>query len=1219
MIQQKNVSNLVFINSNVEDYQSLISGVSSNAEVIILDETRDGIEQITERLAIEQNIEAIHIISHGSPGAVHLGANTLNSSNIESFSPQLKQWRKALIPGADILIYGCNVAAFNQPWRREFAAIQTKSGWCADYGISTSANELNLCSSGFNRPVENSPTKPTKPNQFLQRLSELTGADIAASANLTGNAKQGGDWELEVQIGSIEATPIKALAYSHILAATANPDNKAIPVNSPQISIDTLANDTGSARLSVQSITTAPTNGIATINDWIYAGGSFTSIGGQARNRIARLNSDGTVDSTFNPNANMDVRAIALDSSGNPIVGGVFTTIGGITRNRIAKLNLTTGVADPTFNPNADSFVSAIALDSSGNPIVGGAFTTIGGSPRNRIAKLNPTTGIADPTFNPDASNAAVNAIVLDSSGNPIVGGGFTNIGGSTRNYIAKLNPTTGVADVTFNPNANATVSAIALDSSGNPIVGGGFTTIGGSPRNRIAKLNPTTGVADPTFNPDLNNGVLAIALDSSGNPIVGGQFTTIDGQTRNRIAKLNPTTGVADPTFNPDVNNNDVRAIALDSNGNPIVGGSFTTIGGSTRNRIAKLNPTTGIADPTFNPDASNFVLAIAIDKGRTIYYTPNANFNGIDTFQYTATDGIASTPTTVTVLVNESPTLDNSGIPTLNAQNQNDSASTGTLISTIITNLGGTKITDPNASALQGIAITNLDITNGTWQYTTDGTIWNNAPAVSATNALLLASDANTSLRFVPNAGYNGTVTNALTFAAWDQITGTNGGVADYTTDRTNNTTSSVFSSATETADIAINPVPTVTSVSAATVDGTYGIGISIDITVQFSQIVNVTGTPKLSLAGVTPVANYLSGSGSNTLTFRYTVAAGDSNPDLDYVSTTALSLSGGTIKNAANGDAILTLVTPGTFNSLGASKAIVIDGIAPTVALTSASATTVNGLFSVTATFSENVTGFDNTDITVANATVSNFVTVDAKTYTFNVTPTADGNVTVDVPAAKANDTASNNNTAATQLTRTADITPPTVALTSTSATTINAPFLVTATFSENVTGFSASDINVTNATVSGFTGSGTTYNFTVTPNADGNVTVDVPAATATDTASNNNTAATQLVRTADVTAPTVALTSASPTTINAPFLVTATFSENVTGFSASDINVTNATVSGFTGSGTTYNFTVTPNADGNVTVDVPAAQATDTATNNNTVATQLTRTANITVPI
>ncbi|MEG3964877.1 Ig-like domain-containing protein, partial [Microcoleus sp. S36bC1] len=1165
---------IIFVDSSVQDYQSLIQNADA-AQIFILNDKLSGIDQITNALATQKDIEAIHILSHGSPGSLKLGADTLNDKEIATFSTQIKQWGNALTENGDIHLYGCDVAA-------------------GEIGI-----------------------------KFVKELSELTRADVAASNNITGNAELGGDWNLEVETGAIEtSTPLNPEAlksYNYILPATANLDSKAITVNSPQVTIDVLANDTGSSRVSVNSITTPPTNGTAIINDWIYVGGIFTTIGGQARNRIARLNSDGSVDATFDPNANNQVNAIAIDSSGNPIVGGIFTTIGGSTRNRIAKLNPSTGVADATFNPNAGGQVNAIAIDSSGNPIVGGGFTTIGGQPRNRIAKLNPATGAADATFNPNASSN-VNAIAIDSSGNPIVGGVFSNIGGSTRNRIAKLNPSTGVADATFNPNANSNVSAIALDSSGNPIVGGIFTTIGGSTRNRIAKLNPSTGVADATFNPNASNDILAVALDSSGNPIVGGAFTTIGGSTRNRIAKLNPSTGVADATFNPNANSN-VSAIALDSSGNPIVGGAFTTIGGSTRNRIAKLNPSTGVADATFNPNASGQVLAIAIDSGREILYTPNANFNGVDTFQYTAKDSSGtSSAIAVTVLVNNSPTLDNSGTPILNPQNQNDSASTGTLISTIITNLGGTKITDPNTSAKQGIAISALDTANGTWQYTTDGTTWTNTPAVSATNTLLLASDANTSLRFVPNPGFNGTVTNAITFAAWDQITGSNGTTANYTTDRSTNTTSSVFSSATETANITVNPFPTITSVSAATPNGTYGIGTNINITVQFSAIVNVTGTPRLTLAGATPVANYLSGTGTNTLTFRYPIAAGDNTPDLDYLSTTALSLSGGTIKNATNGDAILTLPTPGAVNSLGANKALVIDTIPPTVALTSASPTTTNAPFLVIATFSENVTGFTATDVTVGNGTVSGFTTTSGTTYEFTVTPTASGAVTVNVPAATAIDTVGNNNTAATQLTRTADITAPTVTLTSASPTTTNAPFLVIATFSENVTGFTATDVTVGNGTVSGFTTtSGTTYEFTVTPTANGAVTVDIPAATAIDTVGNNNTAATQLTRTADITAPTVTLTSASPTTTNAPFLVIATFSENVTGFTATDVTVGNGTVSGFTTtSGTTYEFTVTPTANGAVTVDIPAATAIDTVGNNNTAATQLTRTADITPP-
>jgi len=227
MIHQKLVSTLVFIDSNVEDYQSLISGVFQNAEVIILDETLDGIEQITERLAIEQNIEAIHIISHGSPGAVQLAANTLNSSNIESFSPQLKQWRKALTNGADILLYGCNVAAdvsvkIDSPDISHIPHIPHIRQGLKPLSLSLSrlkATQDNLDNSLIGSSVDDfrdrtgvktpggTGVKPTKPNQFLQRLSELTGADIAASANLTGNTALGGDWELEVQTGLIE-TPI---------------------------------------------------------------------------------------------------------------------------------------------------------------------------------------------------------------------------------------------------------------------------------------------------------------------------------------------------------------------------------------------------------------------------------------------------------------------------------------------------------------------------------------------------------------------------------------------------------------------------------------------------------------------------------------------------------------------------------------------------------------------------------------------------------------------------------------------------------------------------------------------------------------------------------------------------------------------------------------------------------------------------------------------------
>ncbi|MEG4494677.1 DUF4347 domain-containing protein, partial [Microcoleus sp. D3_18_C4] len=1190
---------IIFVDSSVQDYQSLIQNADA-AQIFILNDNLSGIDQITNALAAQKDIEAVHILSHGSPGSLKLGADTLNDKEIKTFSTQIKQWGNALTENGEIHLYGCDVAA-------------------GETGI-----------------------------KFVKELSELTLADVAASNNTTGNAELGGDWNLEVETGSIETSiPFNSESlktYKYILPAVANPDNKGVTVNSAATSIDVLANDTGSSRVSVQSITTAPTNGTATINDWIYAGGAFTTVNGTVRNNIARLNSDGSVDTAFNPSSGMDnsVEAIAIDSSGKLYAGGFFTNVNGTFRNQIARMNAD-GSLDTAFNPTGgmNSAVEAIAIDSSGKPYVGGNFTTVNGTARNRIARMN-ADGSLDTAFTPSGGmNNQVQAIAVDSSGKPYVGGYFTTVNGTARNYIARMNAD-GSLDTAFNPTGGMSnvVWAIALDSSGKLYAGGYFNNVNGTARNYIARMN-ADGSLDTAFNPTggMNNFVSAIAVDSSGKPYVGGEFTTVNGTARTRIARMNAN-GSLDTAFNPTGGmNSTVQAIALDSSGKPVVGGQFTTVNGTTRNYIARMN-TDGTLDTTFNPGTgmNGEVRAIAVNNKSSILYTPTANFNGVDTFTYTATDGVVSTPTTVSVLVNNSPTLDSSGTPTLNAQNQNDSASTGTLISTIITNLGGTKITDPNASASQGIAITALNTANGTWQYTTNGTNWNNAPAVSATNALLLASDANTKLRFVPNTGYNGTVANAITFAAWDRIVGTNGTTANYTTDRTNNTTSSVFSSAIETANITINPVPTITSVTSTTANGSYGIGTNIDITVQFSQIVNVTGTPQLSLAGATPVASYLSGTGSNTLTFRYVVAAGDSSADLDYLSTTALSLSGGTIKNAATGDAILTLPTPAAANSLGANKAIVIDTLAPTV--TSITSTTADGSYNttgninVTVNFSEALT-LAGGSMTVALDT-GGTVTIAPFTGTSAVgtyTPAAGQNSTdlnsISITlggSATLKDAAGNNATLtipagqslANSKALVVDTLAPTVTLTSASPTTTNAPFLVTATFSESVTGFIDTDVTVANGTVSGFTGTGTTYNFTVTPNADGPVTVDISAARATDTAGNNNTAATQLVRTADATVPTVTLTSASPTTTNAPFLVTATFSESVTGFIDTDVTVANGTVSGFTGTGTTYNFTVTPNADGPVTVDIPAARATDTAGNNNTAATQLVRTADATVP-
>ncbi|TAG91730.1 MAG: DUF4347 domain-containing protein [Oscillatoriales cyanobacterium] len=102
---------IAFIDRLVTDYQSLIAGATPNTEVVVLDGNRDAIDQITQILALRSNIDSIHIISHGAPGSLQLGKTRLGSDNLESYAEKLQQWRSALTVGADILIYGCNVAS----------------------------------------------------------------------------------------------------------------------------------------------------------------------------------------------------------------------------------------------------------------------------------------------------------------------------------------------------------------------------------------------------------------------------------------------------------------------------------------------------------------------------------------------------------------------------------------------------------------------------------------------------------------------------------------------------------------------------------------------------------------------------------------------------------------------------------------------------------------------------------------------------------------------------------------------------------------------------------------------------------------------------------------------------------------------------------------------------------------------------------------------------
>ena len=276
--------------------------------------------------------------------------------------------------------------------------------------------------------------------------------------------------------------------------------------------------------------------------------------------------------------------------------------------------------------------------------------------------------------------------------------------------------------------------------------------------------------------------------------------------------------------------------------------------------------------------------------------------------------------------------------------------------------------------------------------------------------------------------------------------------------------------------------------------------------------------------------------------TATFSESVT-GFSLTDITVTNGTAANLSGSgsvytfNVYPFVNGSVTATITSStvtdagGNANTASSALAVTFNSAAPTVTMTSStnSATSTSPV-PVTVTFSAAVTGFIAADVTLANASISNFAG-SGTTYTFDATPSTQGAVTIDISSGMATNTAGSGNLAAAQLVRTYDTTSPTVAITSTvsSTATNQTPFPMTVTFSEAVTNFIVTDLTISNGTASSFAGSGTTYTMNVTPTGNGVVTVDVGGGVAGDAAGNSNTAAAQFSKTYDGTPPTISVSA------------------------------------------------------------------------------------------
>ena len=371
---------------------------------------------------------------------------------------------------------------------------------------------------------------------------------------------------------------------------------------------------------------------------WVVGGG-FTSIGGQARNYLARIEADGSVDAAFDPNANNIVNAVVVQPDGKILVGGFFGTIGGVDSSYVARLNAD-GTGDGGFHSDiegsdSDSTVSALLLQPDGKIVVAGNFYTVGGQSRPYLARLD-SEGHLDAAFNPNP-NDYVYALALQDDGKLLVGGAFSMIGGQARNGIARFNAD-GSLDTAYDPNANGGgVFVLAVQADGKAVAGGFFTAMGGRARNRIARLE-TDGSVDGTYDPNANGTVQSLVLESDGRLLAGGAFTEIGGAPRNRVARISYGGG-ADTAFDPDADS-PVFALGLQFDGKAVAAGGFTHVGGLARGHIARLS-TPEVAQQTFEVGGSA-VTWLRSDRGAEVALPPqllvstdNAHYDVVGTMQ--------------------------------------------------------------------------------------------------------------------------------------------------------------------------------------------------------------------------------------------------------------------------------------------------------------------------------------------------------------------------------------------------------------------------------------------------------------------------------------------------------------------------------------------------------------------------------------------------------
>jgi trimeric autotransporter adhesin len=494
-----------------------------------------------------------------------------------------------------------------------------------------------------------------------------------------------------------------------------------------------------------------------------------------------------------------------------------------------------------------------------------------------------------------DAGSSSVVATLSVGSGalGATSGSGVTVGGTSTAmtltGTVANINAYIAASSISYTPAADST-SDVVLTAAIND---GGSTGSGGAKTDSDTTALQITAVND---RPDISAPASITITEDVAGALTGISFSDVDAGSASVSVTLSAPTGTLTASAGSGV------AVSGSGTGTLLLTGS-----------VADLNAfiaSSGVSYTTAANNDSNVTLTVQIDDGGNTGTDPGTSGTG-------SSEDRSTTVTLAVTAVNDAPVH---SVPAA----QNTDQDVNLVFSTANSNLISIADVDAGTSTVQ----VTLTATHGV--LTLSGTSGLSFSTGSGTNDATLTFTGNLTdvnhevdgLVFTPDAGYTGAA--SVQIVTSDQgHTGTGGAASD-----------------SDTVTITVNTLsPKVTSVASSTVNGTYPAGATIALTVAFDQAVVVDttgGSPTLLLetGTVDRTATYVSGSGTNTLTFNYVVQSGDASADLDYASTSALALNGATLRNAGGDDAILTLPAVGSASSLAGQQALVIDAVAPTV---------------------------------------------------------------------------------------------------------------------------------------------------------------------------------------------------------------------------------------------------------------------------------------------